>query len=236
MLKMSSLPKSSNFVLWVLLVGMLCTENPIESNIALAHHLSHDATLYPSWTTLKVGISIFPYVIYIILSLIAVTPISYLVLLVATYALCVQLTAEVPPWVPLLLILLSNDIELNPGPNYHENFLSFMNWNLNSLAKNNFERAQLIEAHNSLHNYDLISLCETSLNDSVEIPDPLLNDYTYIPANHPDDVSHGGVGLLYKNTLPLQNRPNLAFEESIVVELKFGRKKVVSQSSIYHHL
>ena len=79
-----------------------------------------------------------------------------------------------------------------------------MNWNLNSLAKNNFERAQLIEAHNSLYNYDLISLCETSLNGSVEVPDPLLTDYLYIPCNHPDNVTHGGVGLLYKNSLPLK--------------------------------
>ena len=126
-IRVPSLPKSSNFVLWILLVGMLCTENPIERNIALAHHLFHDATFYPSWTALKVDISIFPYVIYIILSLIAITPISYLVLLVATYALCVRLTAEVSPWVPLLLILLSNNIELNPGPIHHENFLSFMN-------------------------------------------------------------------------------------------------------------
>ena len=96
MLKVSSPPKSSNFVLWILLVGMLCTENPIESNIALAYHLFHDATLYPSWATLKVGISIFPYVIYIILSLIAITPVSHLVLLVAIFAMRVRLTA-VPP-------------------------------------------------------------------------------------------------------------------------------------------
>ena len=172
MLKVSSPPKSSNFVLWILLFGMFCTENPTESNIALAYHLFHDATLYPNWTTLKVGISISPYVIYIILSSIAITPVSHLVVLVATFAMCVRLTAKVPPWVPLLLILLSNNIELNPVPNYHEIFLNFMNWNLNSLAKNNFERAQLIDPHNFLHNYDLISLSETSLNESLEIPDP----------------------------------------------------------------
>ena len=89
-----------------------------------------------------------------------------------------------------------------------------MNWNVNSFAKNNLERVQLIEAHNSIFNYDLISLCETSLNESIEIPDPLLNDYT----NHPDNVTHGGVGLFYKNSLPLKLRNDLAFRESIVVE------------------
>ena len=53
-----------------------------------------------------------------------------------------------------------------------------------------------------------------------------MNDYLYIPGNHPDNVAHGGVGLLYKSSLPLKNRPDLAFEESIVVQLTFGRKKI----------
>ena len=39
-------------------------------------------------------------------------------------------------------------------------------------------------------------------------------------------MTHGGVGLFYKNTLPLKHRDDLSFDESIVVELKFGRKKI----------
>jgi hypothetical protein len=39
-----------------------------------------------------------------------------------------------------------------------------MSWNVISLAKDNFQRVRLIEAHNSIFNYDLISICETSLN------------------------------------------------------------------------
>ena len=76
-----------------------------------------------------------------------------------------------------------------------------MNWNLNSLAKNNFERGQLIEAHNSLYNYDLISLFETGLNKSIDVPDPLLNDQLYIPRSSPDNVSHGVVSLCQKISL-----------------------------------
>ena len=79
-------------------------------------------------------------------------------------------------WISSLLILIANDVEKNPGPkSYHENFFTFMNWNLNSLSKNDFERIKLVEAHNSIFNYDLISLCETSLKDSTDIPDPLLD-------------------------------------------------------------
>ena len=101
-----------------------------------------------------------------------------------------------------------------------------MSWNVNSLAKNNFQRVRLIEAHNSIFNYDLISICETNLNDSVELPESLLNDYTFVPANNLLNTSNGGVGLFYKNSLQVIVRNDLSFDESIVVELKFGRKKI----------
>ena len=73
-----------------------------------------------------------------------------------------------------------------------------MSWNVNSLAKDNFQRVCLIEAHNSIFNYDLISICETSLNDSVELPETLINDYTFVPANHPANTRRGRVGLFLK--------------------------------------
>ena len=101
-----------------------------------------------------------------------------------------------------------------------------MSWNLNSLAKDNFQRIRLIEADNALFKYDLISICETSLNDSVELPETLINDYTFVPANNPSNVRHGGVGLFFKNSLPVIVRDDLSFDESIVIEIKFGRKKI----------
>ena len=139
---------------------------------------------------------------------------------------CLSLVRKLPPWLSILLILISNDIEQNPGPGYQSNFFSFMNWNLNSLATSDFNRIQLIEAHNSLHNYDLISICETSLTDPMVPNVPELDGYTFEPANHPNNVTHGGVGLFYKNSLPIVIRQDLSFSESIVVELKFGRKKI----------
>ena len=135
-------------------------------------------------------------------------------------------TIHVPPWLPTILILLSNDIHLNPGPHFQNSFFNFMLWNLNSLAKDNFKRTRLIEAHNSLFNYDLISICETSLNDSIELPETLINHYTFVPANNPANVRHGGVGLFFKISPPIIVRNDLSFDESIVIELKFGRKKV----------
>ena len=199
--------------------------------------LFHDPiNIYPymiSLVSLRKPISrVSPFVLTLNMLMSAVCPASHLLCIVITFVTCTLISRKVPVWVSLLLLLLSNDIEVNPGPDsgpglsYHKNFFTFMNWNLNSLSKDNFQRVQAIEAHNTLFNYDLISICETSLNDSIEIPDPLLNNYTFIPANHPDNVAHGGVGLFYKNTLPIKHREDLSFDESIVVELKFGRKKI----------
>ena len=90
-----------------------------------------------------------------------------------------------------------------------------MNWNLNSLAKNDFEGAHLLEAHNSIFHYDIISLCETSLNDSTEIPELLVDGYQFLYANNLKNNSHGGVGIFYKNDLPLKPRYDLSFSEYI---------------------
>ena len=45
-------------------------------------------------------------------------------------------------------------------------------------------------------------------------------------ANNPANVKHGGVGLFFKNYLPVKVRNDLSFDESIVIELKFGGKKI----------
>ena len=47
-----------------------------------------------------------------------------------------------------------------------------------------------------------------------------------MPANNPANVRHGGVGLFYKNSFPVIVRNDLSFDESIVTEIKFGRKKI----------
>ena len=90
-----------------------------------------------------------------------------------------------------------------------------MSWNVNSLGKDNFQRVRLIEAHNSIFNYDLISICEPSLKELVELPETLLNGYTFVPAKNPANIRHDGVGLFYKNSLPVIVRDDLSFEESI---------------------
>ena len=115
---------------------------------------------------------------------------------------CHSFVKRLPRWLPIILIILSNDVNLNPGPHFQDNLFNFMSWNVNSIVKNNFQRVPLIDVHNSIFNYGLISICETSLNDLVELPDTLLNDYTFVPANNFVNSRNGGVGLFYKNSRP----------------------------------
>jgi len=103
-----------------------------------------------------------------------------------------------------------------------------MNWNINSLAKDEFSRVKLLEIENSVFDYDIISLCETSLNNEITVPqnEYFNNNYTFIAANKPDNTRHGGVGLFYRNDLPVIVRRDISFDECLVIELKFGRKKI----------
>ena len=138
---------------------------------------------------------------------------------------CYSYLKRISFWLPIFFILISNDIHFNPGPYNRKDCFSFMSWNLNSIAKDNFQRADLMEAHNVSFKYDITSICEASLNDSVELPETLLNNYTLVSANNPANTRHGGVGLFYKNSLPVIVRNDLSFDESIALELNFGRKK-----------
>ena len=134
-------------------------------------------------------------------------------------------------WIFSLLLLLSSDVHPNPGPlptdqTFSSGFFSFCNWNLNTLSKENFHRITLLEAHNSIFKYDIISLCETSLNDDVTVPENALPGYIYYPLNNPDGSRNGGVGIFYKESLPLRIREDLSFDECLVTELIFGHKKI----------
>ena len=53
----------------------------------------------------------------------------------------------------------------------------------------------------------------------------LMVTYEFEPANHPGNVTHGGVGIFYKVSLPVTPRRDLSFDESLVLEPNFGRKK-----------
>ena len=125
-------------------------------------------------------------------------------------------------WVIQRLIVLSGDIELNPGPET----LNFCCWNLNSITAYNYLRLSLIEAYNSVYEYDLIGVVETHLDSSTEEEKLILNGYSFISQNHPQDIKRGGVGLYIKDSLPYKERSDIAtLPKCIVCELHLNRKK-----------
>ena len=55
---------------------------------------------------------------------------------------------------------------------------------------------------------------------------PCFNKYNLLPASHPNNITHGELGLFHKDTLPLKLCKDVSFDESTVVKLKFGCKKI----------
>ena len=138
------------------------------------------------------------------------------------YIACVAFISLHIQWLVFRIILLSGDVETNPGPET----LDFCTWNLNSITAYDFLRVSLIEAYNSVHNYDLIGIVETHLDSTVEDDRLTLDGYTFFKDNHPQNVKRGGVGLYIKDALPSKNRPDLVtLPECIVFEIQLNRKK-----------
>ena len=132
-------------------------------------------------------------------------------------------------WYTGSILLLSGDIETNPGP-FSSNLesLNICHWNLNSIATENFIKIPLLEAYITVNKFDIICLSETFLDSSFLDDDPRLNlnGYSLIRADHPSDTKKGGVCIYYKNYLPLIQKPALsALNECLVCELKVGKKK-----------
>ena len=100
------------------------------------------------------------------------------------------------PWLYSLLILLSADVELNPGPKRVSNSnISICHWNLNSLSAHNYIKLSLLKAYIAIHKFDIICLWETYL-DSITTSDDdnlAISGYNVISSVHPSNNKHGGV-------------------------------------------
>ena len=134
---------------------------------------------------------------------------------IACYTLHIQ-------WWVFRNIMLSGDVETNPGPET----LDFCCWNLNSIVAHDYLRVSLIEAYNSVCNNDLIGIVETHIDSTVDEDRLALEGYSFIKDNHPHDVKRGGVGLYIKESLPKKRRSDLVtLPECVVCEIQLNRKK-----------
>ena len=111
------------------------------------------------------------------------------------------------PWLYSLLILLSADVELNPGPKrVSTSNISICHWNLNSISAHNYIKLFLLKAYIAIHKFDIICLSETYLDSSTTSDDDNLaiSGYNLIRSDHPSNNKRGGVCIYYKNFLPLR--------------------------------
>ena len=67
-----------------------------------------------------------------------------------------------------LMLFACGDIELNPGPKKGSSCYNFSvcHWNLNSITAHNFAKTDLLQAYNTIHQYDMICLSEFYLDAS----------------------------------------------------------------------
>ena len=105
------------------------------------------------------------------------------------------------------VLLIRGDVHPHPGPS-HGNSLKFCHWNLDSIVVNYFIKIPLIEAYNSVYNYDLFALSETYLDSSITNETISLTGFSkeIFRCDDPDDVKRGGVCLFYKDNLAIKQR------------------------------
>ena len=104
----------------------------------------------------------------------------------------------------ILLLTLSRDIELNPGPKRRASqTLSIFHWNLNRICAHNFAKLSTLRAYLSVHKCDIICLSETYLDSSIDDENLEISGYYLIRSDHPSNKICGGICIYYKNILPL---------------------------------
>ena len=128
-------------------------------------------------------------------------------------------------WLNILLIR-SGDIHPHPGQTH--NHFSFCHWNLNGLMAHDKLKITLLEAYNTIFNYDVSAISESQLRSSVENTEIHIEGFSHevFQKEHSDDKCKGRVCLYYKENLPITREQNLEIiDKTIVCKINVRRKK-----------
>ena len=132
-----------------------------------------------------------------------------------------------PCTIASLVISLSGDIEINPGPklNALNRFFAICHWNLNSISAHMFTKVSLLSAYISVHKFDIICFSETYLNSEIPSDDENLEiaGYNLAREDHLSDSKCGGVCVYYKSSLPFRVINQKYLQESIFFLIKNRR-------------
>ena len=110
---------------------------------------------------------------------------------------------------------LHNPKLLHPGLrsrsyNVRQNPLKVFHWNPNSrIPAHNGIRIWSIEAINQIYNYDVITIIESALHESVSDDDIHLKGFLSIRRDIPEDTIHDGILLYYRDNLAIREREEL---------------------------
>ena len=126
-----------------------------------------------------------------------------------------------------IFLLLCGDVELNPGLTKKRNSwfnFSVCHWKLNSLTTHDFEKVNLLEAHNAVNKFDIICLSESFVDSSflTENNNLKINGYKMVRADHPNSVKRGGVCPYVRDSLPVRNVSN---SYCLTLEVTISNKK-----------
>ena len=135
------------------------------------------------------------------------------------YLVCAFLYMHYTQWITFKSILLSGDVEENPGPD--SGIFKFCTF-----------RISLLEAYNSVYNYDLMAITETHLDSNVDKNKPYIDGYTFFNNNHPLDSKRGGVRLYVKYSFPAIRRPELEILPECIIGFIGALVKVMLSNKV----
>ena len=140
--------------------------------------------------------------------------------LISTFVSCNLLR-----WLCIILITLTGDVELNPGPkcNAAQTF-SICHWDLNSTCAHNFAKLSLLRAYVSIHKFDIICLSETYLDSSIDDENLKISGYYMIRSDHPFNKKRAGICIYYENFLPLKLTGVRLLDQCIAFDLIISNK------------
>ncbi|CAG2226266.1 unnamed protein product [Mytilus edulis] len=123
-------------------------------------------------------------------------------------------------FVILLLIMLSNDVEVNPGP--LGGFFSIFHLNIRSM------RNKVDYVENISNEADVICLTETHLDENIKNEDILIEGYNRDPYRKDRNSSGGGIIIYISKFIQAKPRPDLDFDnEALWLEITFPSNKLL---------
>ena len=130
-------------------------------------------------------------------------------------------------WLCSCLIILSGDVEVNPGPkNSVSECLSICHWNLNSILAHDYSKLFLLKVYILVHKFNIICLSQTYLDSTLSLDDDnlVISGYNLVRSDNPSNTKREGVCLYYKNYLRLRVLNISYLKECLNFELKIGDK------------